>query len=84
MRVVFNAPTKAIPGNATRKKLVFVNTGTTTVYWGWESTVVKDASNYQGIPLAANDGMIIDGNDRAAQPVYFDSTAGIINYTENQ
>jgi hypothetical protein len=81
----------SIPGRAGRKKLVFTNAGTNTVYWAWESTVTATGST-KGIPLPAQDAtsggpvVLLDGAEVGTQkPIYLVCASGqtaTVIYTE--
>lgn len=84
MLLTVDSTGEKIPGNTqgTRRKLVFRNTGANTVYWGFEIGTSAVGPS-QGVPLAANEGMVIDGINSINKPVYFVSPTGsTINWTE--
>lgn len=70
------------------KKVALRNVGTTTVYWGWESTTSAGGDANQGIPLqpgssAPGEGIILDGNDKMGTTIYLAcTTSGSVNYSQ--
>ncbi len=84
MNITSDTGTYKIPGMAARKKIVFANTGSTTLYWGWEADTSADGPK-QGIPFVAGAAVILDGAENlVGEPIYLAWTAGAaasINWT---
>lgn len=79
--------TGSIAGIPTCHKIVFRNTGTIDVYWGWETDVSAGGAT-QGIPLLAGssapgEGVILDGNSNLSRPIFFAAAGAFqVNYTQ--
>lgn len=52
-----------IPAQPGRKQLVLRNTGSNTVYFGWEGDVTAAAGATQGVPLKADEVLSFGGRD---------------------
>jgi hypothetical protein len=78
MTLTFGAAVATLPGKPSAKKIVFRNTGPNTVYWGFEPS-------QQDLPLATNEGYIVDGAPgNIGVNVYFrgTTTGNIIAYSQ--
>jgi len=78
MTLNFGAAVATLPGLPSTKKIAFRNTGANTVFWGFEKF-------QQDMPLAANEGYIVDGAPgNIGVNVYFrgTTTGNIIAYTQ--
>lgn len=75
-----------LPEAIGRKQLILRNTGSNTVYYGWESTVSATAGASQGVPLKADEPLSFAGRDLdLSGRLYLVCASGqttTINYTQ--
>ena len=87
MKITVTDTQTSIPAAGTgRRQLILRNTGSSTVYLGWESTMVATDNANQGVPLLADETISFGGPDldlRGALYLVCASTESTtVNYTQ--
>ena len=85
MQITITETPQTLTARNRRAKLVLRNTGSNTIYFGWETTTTA-SSTTQGVPLKADEILTIAGRDLdCAQGIILVCAAGqtsTLNYTE--
>jgi hypothetical protein len=80
--------TSIIPLTSAPSQLIVRNTGSDTVYFGWEPCTVAEAGESQGVPLAPDETITFGGPDLNLNgPLFFicaTSGSTTINYTQRR
>jgi hypothetical protein len=86
MQITVTETVSQLPADTKRRKMVLQNTGSNTIFWGWESTTTASGST-QGVLLAAGATLSLGGSDMGlANTIFLVCGTGLtstLNYTQS-